>query len=196
MWGWRAGAGFTALELLFSLAIVATILGMAIPLTTNAVDEMRTAMAARYLEGKIVGARLDALQRSTRVALRFEPAGTDYTFAAYADGNRNGVRTAEIASGVDPPLSPEEGLGDHFVDVRFGLAAGVPDLDGTRDVDERDGVRIGSPRILTLSPDGTATSGTVYIRGRRSQYAVRVLGATARTRVFQYHPGADEWIAR
>lgn len=192
----RANAGFTAIELLFSLAIVATVLGIAIPQTMSAMDEMRTAMAARYLAGKIVGARLDAVQRSTRVALRFEPAGGDYTFATYADGNRNGVLTAEIASGIDPPLSPRQRLGDNFADVRFGLASGVPDLDGARQLEDGDGVRIGSAGILTLSPDGTATSGTIYIRGRRGQYAVRVLGATARTRIFQYHAGAREWIAR
>ncbi len=33
-----------------------------------------------------------------------------------------------------------------------------------------------SSRILTLSPDGTATPGTLYVHGSRSQYAVRVLG--------------------
>lgn len=194
--GARADAGLTVVELLFSLAIVATVLGIAIPQTMSAMDEMRTAMAARYLAGKIVGARLDAVQRSTRVALRFEPADGDYTFATYADGNHNGVLTAEIASGTDPPLSRRQRLGDDFANVRFGLAAGVPDLDGTRQLEDGDGVRIGSAGILTLSPDGTATSGTLYIRGRRGQYAVRVLGATARTRIFQYHSGAREWIAR
>jgi prepilin-type N-terminal cleavage/methylation domain-containing protein len=188
--------GFTAIELLFALAVATTIVAMAIPLTTSSVDEIRTAMAARYLAGQIVTARLNALRRSTCVALRFEPAGADYAFGAYADGNRNGVRTADIASGIDPPLVPRERLGDRFAEVRFGLAAGVPDLDGTEENEEGDGVRVGSARILTLSPDGTATSGTVYIRGRRSQYAVRILGATARTRVFQYHRGTREWIAR
>jgi hypothetical protein len=153
-------------------------------------------MAARYLAGRIVAARLDALQRSTRIGLRFEPWAGDYTFATYADGNRNGVRTTDIADGTDPQLASRERLGDRFSSVRFGLTAGVPDLDGTLAGYDADGVRIGIPRILTLAPDGTATSGTLYIRGTRRQYAIRVLGATARTRLFQYHTGAREWIAR
>ena len=37
-----------------------------------------------------------------------------------------------------------------------------------------------------MSADGTATSGTLYVRGRRVQYAVRVLGVTGRTRMLQY----------
>jgi prepilin-type N-terminal cleavage/methylation domain-containing protein len=194
----RADAGFTAIELLLSVAIVATLVGMAIPLATSALEDMRVATAARYLAGRIVAARLDAVQRSTRVALRFEPADGDYTFTAYADGNGNGVRTAEVASGIDPALSARDRLSDRFADVQFGLAAGVPDLDGTSVTVDSDGVRIGTARILTMGPDGTATAGTLYVRGRgrRAQYAVRVLGATARTRTFQYHWGAREWIAR
>jgi hypothetical protein len=111
-------------------------------------------------------------------------------------GNGNGLRTAEILSGTDRQLAPAEYLGQRFADVQFGLAAGVPDLAGRRQTAEGDGVRLGSSRILSLGPDGTATSGTLYIRGRRGQYAVRILGATARVRIFQYQTGANAWIVR
>ena len=192
----RAGAGFTLIELLLCVAISATFLGIAMPLATSALDEMRTAMAARYVAGRILAARLDALQRSTCVGFQFEASGFDYSFATYADGNQNGIRTTEIASGIDPIAMMGERLGDRFSNVRFGLAQAVPDLDGVRQMTDSDGVRVGSPRILTLSPDGTASSGTIYIRGSRAQYAVRILGATARTRVFQYQQGADQWVLR
>jgi type II secretory pathway pseudopilin PulG len=191
-----AAAGFTAVELLLGLAVVAVLAGIGIPLATAGLDEIRTAAAARYLAGRIVETRLDALRRSARVGLRFEPAGQSYVIATYADGNQNGIRTAEIADGTDPLLSRGERLDHHFAGVRFALAAGVPDLDGLRQAVESDGVRLGATRILTLSPDGTATSGTLYVRGARGQYAVRVLGATARTRTFRYHAGAGEWIVR
>src|SRR5262245_44992844 len=191
-----AGAGFSVVELLFVLAAIATLAGIGIPLTTSALDELRVGMAARYVAGRIVGARLDALQRSTALGLRFDAGGADYTFTTCVDGNGNGLRTAEIASGTDRQLAPAEYLGQHFADVRFGLAAGVPDLDGTRQTDDTDGVRLGASRILSLGPDGTATSGTLYIRGRRGQYAVRILGATARVRIFQYQAGANAWTAR
>jgi Tfp pilus assembly protein FimT len=191
----RVGAGFTLIELLLFIAISATFLAVAVPLATSALDEMRTAMAARYLASRILAARLDALQRSTCVGFRFEAVGADYSFATFADGNQNGIRTAEIASGVDPLTMAGERISDRFSGVQFGLAAAVPDLDGMRQMADSDGVTIGSPRILTLSPDGTATSGTVYVRGVRAQYAVRVLGATARTRVFHYRRGADRWVS-
>jgi hypothetical protein len=61
---------------------------------------------------------------------------------------------------------------------------------------DSDGIRVGSSRILTLGPDGTATSGTLYLHGRRGQYAVRVLGATGRTRVLRFDTGTGRWLTR
>ena len=50
---------------------------------------------------------------------------------------------------------------------------------------------------MTFTADGTATSGTVYIRsGRGHQYAVRILGTTGRTRVLEFNVGAGTWTER
>jgi len=193
---WWGASGASALEVLFALSVSATASAMAIPVVDGAIDEMRTAMAARYLEGRIRGARMDAVRRSRAVGLKFEAEpDADYTFAAFGDGNGNGVRTSEISDGVDSSLGSVERLGDRFPGVSFGLGAGLPDADGREGTGE-DGLRIGTARILTMSSDGTATSGTLYIRGQRGQYAVRVLGATGRTRMLQYDPGSRTWIDR
>ena len=86
---WPAGgsAGVSLLDMLLATAIVATLAALSIPVTTGALDEMRTAMAARYVEGRIIHARAAAIRRSARVALRFEVAAADYRFGEYADGN-------------------------------------------------------------------------------------------------------------
>lgn len=187
-------AGFTLPELMLTLAVAATITGIAVPLVSHALDEFRTGMAARYLASRIRSARMDAVRRGTAVAIKLEPGSPDWTMTPYADGNGNGLRTAEIRSGVDPPLGMPEQLGDNFPGVRFGLHEGVRDIDG--DASGTEGVRIGSARILTLDPDGTATPGTLYVRGRRAQYAVRVVGATGRTRVLWYRTGDRTWKTR
>jgi len=190
------GAGFTALELVLALGMTATIAALAVPVTTGAADEIRTAMAARYLEGRIQDARMHAVQRSARVGLRFEPEGNDYRIAEYLDGNANGIRTAEIGAGIDARLGWAGLLCEHFAKVRFGLQPGVPEVDGARSEDAAEGVRVGSSRILSLGPDGTATSGTLYVQGTRSQYAVRILGATARTRLLRFDRGSGQWMVR
>ncbi|HEX6260634.1 MAG TPA: hypothetical protein VFZ51_08255, partial [Woeseiaceae bacterium] len=135
------------------------------------------------------------VRRSTCVALRFQPVGADYSFAPFEDGNGNGVRTVDIQSGIDRQVAPYERLGDKFAGIQFKLAPGVPDANGVSGTSE-DGVRVGTPQILTMSPDGTATSGTLYLAGKGGQYAVRVLGATGRTRVLYFHPGDLTWYAR
>ena len=193
---WTSAAGMSVLEIVFALAASATATAIAIPAIEGTMDELRTAMAARYVEGRIRSARMDAVRRSRAVALRFEaPEPGDYAYAPFGDGNGNGVRTTDIRDGVDIALGPAERLCDRFPGVAFALAPGLPDADGSEGTGE-DGVRIGTARILTMSSDGTATSGTLYIRGRRAQYAVRVLGATGRTRMLEYSPGSRSWIGR
>ena len=96
---------------------------------------------------------------------------------------------------MDPPLTPALRLREQFPGIQFGLLPGVPDADGTPTADA-DGVRIGTARILTMSPDGTATAGTLYVHGRRHQFAVRVLGATGRVRVLHFDQGTRTWRTR
>src|SRR3990170_4821818 len=88
--------GFTVLELLLTLAVSVTMTAIALPLTGAALDELRTGMAARYLAARIGDARLHAVSRSARMALRFDPLDGDYGFTEYRDGNGNGVRTLDI----------------------------------------------------------------------------------------------------
>jgi prepilin-type N-terminal cleavage/methylation domain-containing protein len=179
-------SGFTLIELLLTTALIATVLSMALPVFSDAVDAQRTASAARYVAGRVFLARMEAVKRSTSVGLKFDAVGTDYAFTAYVDGNANGIRTLDIRTGVDRPLTDREQLAYNFSGVRFGLMPGVPDADGAPDSANGDGVRIGSARILTLGANGTATAGTLYVHGRQRQYAVRVFGVTGRTRVIRY----------
>ena len=154
-----------------------------------------TGAAARYVAGVVLNDRMDALKRARSVALHFEPSGPDYVFEPYVDGNGNGVRTAEIRSGVDPAIGAGQRLSERFPGVTFGLQAGLPDAD-VSGATNTDGIRVGSARILATGPDGTATSGTLYVQGRRAQDAVRGLGATARTRVMKFERGAGAWTSR
>jgi hypothetical protein len=188
--------GLGVLELLFVLALGVTLAGIAVPLTTEAVEETRVAAASRNFATRVGGMRIDALKRSTCVGMRFQRAtADDYSFELFVDGNANGVRSADISSGVDTRSGGPQRLSDQFPGVAFGLLPGIPDADSQSGTGT-DGVRIGAARILTMSPDGSSSSGTLYIHGKRSQYAIRVLGATGRTRVLYYHPGKRQWISK
>jgi type II secretory pathway pseudopilin PulG len=168
------------------MATMGVLLAVAVPQTLTTVDRARGLAAARYLSGRMALARAQAVGRSTTVALRFlaEPTGT--SVAVVEDGNRNGVRTYDIALGVDRSTDAPVHLSDLFPGVEIGL---TPQTPGT------DAVQLGRTDIMSFTPSGTATSGSVYIRGRDgTQWVVRVLGVTGRTRVLRYVPATSEWV--
>jgi prepilin-type N-terminal cleavage/methylation domain-containing protein len=186
--------GYTLLELLFVIAIASILTTTVVPYSVRALDAFRTRSAARHLAQRIVSARVDAIRRSAAHGLRFTPSSpSDYAITPVVDGNRNGVRTAELASGVDRALGAAERIDVHFTGVSFGFHEGVPDVDGHA-AGSLDGVRVGISRLLVMNVDGTSSSGTLYLRGRgRSQYAVRILGVTGRVRVLRFDAIRSRW---
>lgn len=180
------------IELAFGLALVALLMAIAVPEVSEGLDDVRTAAAARYVSGRLYEARMQAVKRATRVGYRFVHDGDDFRFAPFVDGNNNGIRTADILSGVDWRLEADDRLSWKFGQVRFGILPGVPLIDGS--ASGGDPIRLGVSNILTFSPNGTSSSGSVYLRGaRRAQYAVQIFGVTGRTRVFKYVRGSSAW---
>jgi hypothetical protein len=150
------------------MALFVVLAGMAVPPVLAGLDRSRTRAAARYLASRMTLARAQAVARSTTVALRF--LDDRQSFGVVIDGNRNGVRTPEIEAGTDPAIDPPVRLSALFPGVEvvvFGF---------------------GPSGLVSFTPVGTATPGTITLRGRDgSQMAVRVAGATGRTRVLRYN---------
>ncbi|HXH06704.1 MAG TPA: GspH/FimT family pseudopilin [Vicinamibacterales bacterium] len=189
----RGARGYTLVEALFAAGVLVTLAAVALPQMAAGLEDARVRSAARYLAARLREARMLAVHRSARVGVRFEPAGDDYAVGTFLDGNGNGVRSAEIQRGIDPPLRSPERLGDAIAGVRFGLLPGVPPVEGGTGTDP---IRIASGSILSFSPDGSSSGGTVYLcGGGRAQYAVRVFGVTGRTRVLRFEQGSRTWTA-
>jgi hypothetical protein len=190
-------AAYSVLELLVCLTLGLIASGAGAPVLLAARDGIRADGAADFLVSQLHGARMEALRRRAHVAIRFESEGDDYLLAWYADGNGNGVRATDISDGVDVLLRPREPLRAHFAGVRFGFEDGVPDVDGAATPADRDPIRVGRSRMLSFSPTGTSSSGTLYLYGRgRRQLAVRVLGGTGRIRSLGFDFGARTWQPR
>jgi prepilin-type N-terminal cleavage/methylation domain-containing protein len=186
--------GYSVLEMLVAVALLVIVSGMAVPIMFSAVDHARAAAAARYLAAKLALNRMTAVKRSTYVALRFESRDGQYHFRTYVDGNGDGIRTVDVARNIDMPQGLSEALEYNFPGVTFGLSEGVSPVSPDEGL-SADPVRIGRSEFLSFSPLGSATSGTLYIRGRpKHQFAVRILGATGRVTVLRFDFRNRRWI--
>ena len=172
--------------MVFSCTVICIMCAVAIPQTLSTIERARGFAAARYLASRMALARAQAVSRSTTIALRFVEGQTGITITAIRDGNRNGVRARDIDLQIDRPIDTPVRLADLFPGVEIGL---------TSQTLATDPVQLGGSNILSFTPHGTATSGSVYIRGRDgTQWMVRVLGATGRTRVLRYVLATSEWV--
>jgi hypothetical protein len=167
------------------LTLAAVLAGIATPQLLMSLDRHRAWAAARYLAGRMALARSYAVTRSANVALRFDDAGDEVTFQMFVDDNHDGVRSVDIAAQVDRSIDAPVRLSRLFPGVVIGI---TPELGA-------DAVRIGPTNLLSFTPLGTATPGTIHVRARDGfQLAVRVTGATGRTRVLRYVSRTRQWV--
>ncbi len=186
----------------FSLVEATTAIGVILVMAAVAAPAFR----ARFADAHIVGAgqqfrsqfRLawsEAVRSGVYTAIRFEREDDGRVFySVYADGNGNGVRSVDIASGEDRRISGPYPLTGGAPGVHVGINPGVPRLPPDSGPLSGDPVRFGHSDILSFSPFGTATPGTFYLAGDAAQAAVRVSGGSARVRLMLWRGG--RWQAR
>jgi prepilin-type N-terminal cleavage/methylation domain-containing protein len=175
--------GYTLIEVVFATGLVAVLAAAAVPQLTAGVERSRTVGAARYLASRLAFARAQAVARSANVALLLSAADDTFIVGTYVDNNADGVRTRDIAAGIDTPIDVPVRLSHLFPHVALFL--NDPAMTSTFD----------SSALMSFSPLGTASSRTLYLRGAdRSEYAVRVLGATGRVRVLRLVASSGAWV--
>ena len=186
--------GYSLVELTFALGLVTTLSGIAIPQMLAGIDDYRTAGAVRYMSTRIGRVRMEALARSANVALRFSAIPSGFSYTTYVDGNGDGVKTHDIGLSIDWPLSPAERLSDNFAGIDFGVLPGLPPVDSGSAPPGTDPIKLGMSNLLSFSPMGTSSTGSLYIRGRgTAQYVIRVMGETGRVHVLKFNARTRQW---
>ena len=187
-------AAFTLVELLFAMGVAATLAAVAVPQLVASVDDLRAAAAARFVASTLQQTRMAAVMRGRAAAVRFSRTAAGYEFAVYLDGNRNGVRASDIAAGQDPQILPPRRLPNAFPGVDFGTVPALPAVDASGLPPGDDPIRLGSGDSVTFTPMGTATAGSLYVRGRHdAQYVVRIFGETGKTRLLKFNRWSRTW---
>jgi Tfp pilus assembly protein FimT len=168
------------------MSILCLLTGISVPLVIETIERSRGLGAARYLAGRMALARARAVSRSAAVALYFQADATGTSVAMAEDGNGNGVRAAEIAAGIDRIIEEAVHVSSLYGGARIALA---PDMPGGQ------AVQLGGTDLLTFTPRGTSSSGSVYVLGPDgTQWVVRVLGVTARARVLRRDRASGAWV--
>lgn len=187
--------GFTLIEAVVTTGLALTLSAVALPIVGGTLERERTIIGARVLAGQLQRARLESLKRARGVAVRLEQSGNRTAMQLFADGDADGVRQADIDRGIDPPLSPREFLDQHARDVALRINQPITDAGATGNLQAGDDpLRIGNTALLAFSPLGSATSGTLYVSGRRGpQMAIRVFGGTGRVRVLTFDAQTRRW---
>jgi Tfp pilus assembly protein FimT len=192
----RAGQrGAALIDIVFGTALIGVMATIAVPVVGGTLDRERTIIGAHYLAGQLQRARLEALKRARCVAVRLELIGERAQMRLYADGNGNGVLQKDIDHGVDLPLAPASWLDEQSGNVSLRVNQTITSVGGEATLAPGDDpLRIGNTALLTFSPSGGATSGTLYVaRHQGPQMAIRVFGATGRVRVLMFDTQAQQW---
>ena len=187
--------GAALIDLVFAASLIVVMAAMATPVIGGTLDRERTIVGTRYLAGQLQRAKLEALKRSRSVAVRIELTGDRTSLRLYADGNGNGVLQKDIDKNVDTPLTPPIWLDDEAQQVSLRINQSILDVGGSSLIEPGDDpLRIGNTSLLTFSPLGGATSGTLYVAAHRGpQMAIRVFGATGRVRVLMFDAQTRQW---
>jgi len=193
----RGGGGFSLTELLVALALVGIFLVAAVPALGGALSRDRAAAAARELAGEFARLRSTAIVSHRRVGLRMTWDGGRYRFGEYVDGDDDGIHSDDIAAGRDPLVGGLRDLPSRYAGIDFGLLdEAVPAIPPARGVlpPHDDPVRFGRSDIVTFTPGGTASSGTLYISdGRQSLIAIVLYGHTGRIRLWTFDRASWTW---
>ena len=187
--------GAALIDIVVATSLCVVMVAIAVPVVGGTLERERTIVGAQYLAGQLLRARLDSLKRARSVAVRIEVVGNRTQFQLFADGNGNGVLQRDIDRGIDPPLTPLAWLDDQARDISLRVNQTIKDVAGTASIAAGDDpLRIGNTALLTFSPLGSATNGTLYVAAHRGpQMAIRVFGATGRVRVLMFDAQTRLW---
>ncbi|MGH9464744.1 MAG: pilus assembly FimT family protein, partial [Thermoanaerobaculia bacterium] len=195
----RRAPGTSLVEALVLLAIVALVMVATVPPVLAWAASVRLRHGAAEVASVLRLARSEAARRSTNVGIKFtiEEDG-DVAFRLHRDGDGDGVRSSDIASGIDPALSPPRRLLHLGAHVRFGFPPGPAPRDPAdprRRLDDLDDpIRFNRSDLAVFSPLGESTPGSAYLTDSlRGLAAVRLFGRTGKVKVLVYDPDGETW---
>jgi type II secretory pathway pseudopilin PulG len=189
----KAADGYSVVDLVIVLTIVFALTAMAVPLTAHTRDLMRARLAASAMAAELRQARIAAVATRRTTAVVFDMVNTRWVMRRCQDGNGNGVRRADVVSGVDPCSGGPVDINQRFPGVLVAVDPTVAGPEGSPA--SPDPVRFGSSNMMSCTPSGGCTPGTLFLRSASGDaLAVRLGNMTGRARALRYHQRLGQWL--
>lgn len=157
----RQASGFTLLELMTALAVIAVLAAMAVPTMRNVIENGHIRAAGASIQNGLALARAEAVRLNTQVEFAFTPDGWEVRHVASGDVLHQSAGREVSGGSLDVTVIPDGA--DHVTYNTFGRAATLnPD---------------GTDAIMRIDIDATNPSGSSNYK----PLAVQVLpGGTVR----------------
>lgn len=190
--------GFTLVELLIGMAIVGLVAAIGVPAFLTINRHAAAHAAANEFRSIFAECRSRAITRGISAGVKFTKVDGVWMYALYDDGNGDGIRNHDIATGADRMVAPQRRVLKESSLATIGLLPGrIKDPDGDWLTPSRSPVQFNSSTIASFSPLGSATPGSVYLTDRQGEiYAVRLFGTTAKVTLLRYNRGRKRWQTR
>lgn len=175
-----------------ALALVGLMAGLALPALRSLLERRALDGAATAMAGAVARTRHEAIARGTYAGLVFQRDALGDRWSIHVDGGKPGISSVEIQSGIDRRIhGPVPFGGTHMGGVRLGipLAPAIPAVPPSKGVLPAGGdpVRFGSGDIVSFSPIGESSSGSLYLTdGKGGLRAIVVYGRSGRIRVWSW----------
>jgi prepilin-type N-terminal cleavage/methylation domain-containing protein len=188
----RRQGGFSLPELLVVLGIASTLVLIAIPAVSTALHRATLQAAAVHVLAILTDTQSEAEMEGRALGIRFTQAGGQWSYAVYADGNGNGIRSSEIAAGTDRLVLPQRALFPAGSQVHPGFAEGITDIDTGQPFSP--GASPITFGICTFAPGMTTSPGSIYLTdGSSVGIMVRCSGSSGRIRILHYNDIVAGW---
>lgn len=185
------------MEAVVTLVLAGILVSWSAAIAGRVIADAHTAAAAREFAVRFQALRWKSINENRHLGLFFEPEGDRWRWWEVADGNGNGLRTAEIRRGVDLKTSGPHRLRAAHRGVRLGFPDGKtvsaipPDRGVLSGVDP---IRFGRADLISFGPRGRSSSGTLYLTdGQHRVFGVRLYGLGTRIRVWRWDDGEMRW---
>lgn len=190
--------GFSLIEVLVVIAIIGLTAGIATPHAQSLRRRAAVRVASMEIRAVFRAARMRAIARHAYTGVKFTRARGAWDLAIYDDGDRDGVRSDDIAAGTDRIVTAPRPVCRDPQLASVGLSSSVAvDPDGDAVKAGASPVQFGRSSICSFSPFGESTSGTIYLSDSGGQaWAVRVFGGSARVRLLRYDAVRRRWSDR